>query len=138
MKHIFSKIAKIGEEVRSAELMKVELASSMLASLLAGLKAQDENLRQQADLLTKYTSDLQILKSKTDEQIRVANSTISNAEAVIDEAQKAKNEIRQQASELGVNVNDIPMYKELLDREQKIKSNLERTQELNLKLLQAF
>jgi hypothetical protein len=138
MKHIFSKIAKIGEEVRSAEPMKVELASSMLASLLAGLKAQDENLRQQADLLTKYTSDLQILKSKTDEQIRVANSTISNAEAVIDEAQKAKNEIRQQASELGVNVNDIPMYKELLDREQKIKSNLERTQELNLKLLQAF
>ena len=138
MKDIFSKIAKIGEEVRSAELMKVELASSMLASLLAGLKAQDENLRQQADLLTKYTSDLQILKSKTDEQIRVANSTISNAEAVIDEAQKAKNEIRQQASELGVNVNDIPMYKELLDREQKIKSNLERTQELNLKLLQAF
>jgi F0F1-type ATP synthase membrane subunit b/b' len=131
-KRVFAKLS-------AQEPMKVEFAiNSMVNSLVAGLKAQDENLRQQADLLNKYTSDLNILKSKADEQIRTANSTISNAEGLIAQTEKVKNEIRQQASEFGISPDMIPMYKELVDREQKIKSSLDKAQELNLKLLQAF
>jgi len=130
-KQIFSKIAKIGEEVRT---IKVEFASSAITQLIAGLKAQSENLDRASANSTKYLSDLDILKKKATEQVSVANKIISNAELLIADAFKVKQQLNQQASELGVNVNDIPIYKELIDFEQKIKSNLDRAQSVSMKL----
>ena len=57
MKHIFSKIAKIGEEVRQAEVVKVELSlinnirKDMEATL--GLTSKAMNLISQADISLK-------------------------------------------------------------------------------------
>ena len=130
-KQIFSKIAKIGEDIRT---IKVEFASSAITQLIAGLKAQSENLDRTYANSTKYLSDLDILKRKAAEEVSVANKVISNAELLIADAFKAKQQLNQQASELGINVNDIPIYKELIDFERKIKSNLDSAQSVSTKL----
>ena len=138
-KHIFSKIAKIGEEVRAAEVIKVEFANENIKSLIAGLKAQNENLEKARDNSAKLLTDLTLINDKASEAYTLTGRIINNVESgVMKDAVAVKNQLRQQASELGVNVNDIQLYKELIDLEVKIKQSWNRAADVNDKLLNAI
>ena len=138
-KQIFAKIAKIGEEVRSAEAIKVEFANENIKSLIAGLKAQNENLEKARDNSAKLLTDLTFINDKASAAYTLTGRIINNVESgVMKNVVAVKNQLRQQASELGVNVNDIQLYKELIDLEVKIKQSWNRAADVNDKLLNAI
>ena len=112
-KHIFSKIAKIGEEVRSAEVIKVEFANAAINSLIAGLKAQLQNLQQAKSASTKDFSDYENLKRKVVEQVKVNDSTFNNALDLGGEAAQVMSKLEDQLKDLGMNVSDFKEYGEI-------------------------
>ena len=120
------------------EPIKVEFVSADLTQLIAGIKSQTGNLQRAADSSVKYFSDLELLKSKASEQVSVNNKIIQNAESLISDSQKAKQNLRSKADELGVNVNDIPVYAELIKFEQGINSNISKAKEANFKLFSSL
>lgn len=124
--------------ILAAKAVKVEFVSADLTQLIAGIKSQTGNLQRAADSSVKYFSDLELLKSKASEQVSVNNKIIENAESLISDSQKAKQNLRSKADELGVNVNDIPVYAELIKFEQSINSNISQAKEANLKLFSSL
>lgn len=112
-KHIFSKIAKIGEEVRSAEVIKVEFANAAINSLIAGLKAQLQNLQQAKSASTKDFSDYENLKRKVVEQVKVNDSTVENALDLGGRASQVMSKLEDQLKDLGMNVSDFKEYGEI-------------------------
>jgi len=138
-KHIFSKIAKIGEEVRAAEVIKVEFANENIKSLIAGLKAQNENLEKARDNSAKLLTDLTFIDDKARATWELTGRIINNVDSgIMKDAVAVKNQLRQQANELGVNVNDIQLYKDLIDLEIKIKQSWNRAVDVNDKLFNAI
>jgi hypothetical protein len=138
-KHIFSKIAKIGEEVRAAEVIKVEFANENIKSLIAGLKAQNENLEKARDNSAKLLTDLTFIDDKARATWELTGRIIRNVDSgIMKDAVAVKNQLRQQANELGVNVNDIQLYKDLIDLEIKIKQSWNRAVDVNDKLFNAI
>ena len=90
-KHIFSKIAKIGEEVRSAEPMKVEL--SLVSDLRKEMEAvsngtnQAFNLISQAEVrLQKSLADHKRILSEAENGVRLAKDL--GADSLVSELEK--------------------------------------------------
>ena len=112
-KQIFSKIAKIGEEIRSAKVMKVEFSNAAIDSLIVGLKAQLQNLRQAKSASTKDFSDYENLKRKVVEQVKVNESIVQNAADLGGRASQVMGQLENQLKDLGMNVNEFKPYGEI-------------------------
>ena len=104
-KHIFSKIAKIGEEVRSAQPMKVELAlTDNLAAYAKGVskyKSEGDGLIKRAELLM---SELKETKSALYKWAEVGNSTADDVAYTLVKFEKA-------CKELGIDPNSNADFK---------------------------
>jgi hypothetical protein len=112
-KQIFSKIAKIGEEIRSAKVMKVEFSNAAIDSLIVGLKAQLQNLRQAKSASTKDFSDYENLKRKVVEQVKVNEGIVQNAADLGGRASQVMGQLENQLKDLGMNVNEFKPYGEI-------------------------
>jgi hypothetical protein len=112
-KQIFSKIAKIGEEVRAAKVMKVEFANAAINSLIAGLKSQLGNLQQAKAESTKDFSDYENLKRKVVEQVKVNEGIVQNAADLGGRASQVMGQLENQLKDLGMNVNEFKPYGEI-------------------------
>jgi hypothetical protein len=104
-KHIFSKIAKIGEEVREVESMKVDLAANP-AQTLSKIKALDDNLRQ--------------AESKMDKAYQEYIAFVKQAEKQIDDFDSELSFLQADARKLGIDANVIPNWKEAIDNMNRV------------------
>jgi hypothetical protein len=104
-KHIFSKIAKIGEEVRSAQPMKVELAlTDNLAAYAKGVskyKSEGDGLIKRAERLM---SELKETKSALYKWAEVGNSIADDVASDLVKFEKA-------SKELGIDPNSNADFK---------------------------
>ncbi len=89
MKHIFSKIAKIGEEVRAAEPMKVELALV-------------DDIRSRAAAMQKDLSNLQSVVREVLDAKKRATSLMSSLSDTVSAQQREINKAVQSMKELGI------------------------------------
>ena len=104
-KQIFSKIAKIGEEVRSAQPMKVEFAANP-AQTLSKIKALDDKLRQEESKMSKaYQEYIAFIKQ---------------AEKQIDDFDSELSFLQTDAKRLGIDANVIPNWKEAVDNMNRV------------------
>jgi hypothetical protein len=94
-KHVFSKIAKIGEELRS--INKVELYSI-------------DQLDQAAAFLEDYAVDLKKMKTAMREDMRRIDDIQVGGIDMFREIQKAQASIESMAKQLGVDPNSIAQY----------------------------
>ncbi len=110
-KHIFSKIAKIGEEVRSAEPVKVEFSAiSDLESATAetqAIAAEYSNLFSQARDFKKIA---QGLVGDYNRISGLASQNLKASQATLQKITKSQREVAAQAKELNINVKQIPAY----------------------------
>lgn len=105
-KHIFSKIAKIGEEVREAEAIKVDLAAFSAADFLVGMTQDAQRTYQKS---VQYAKEMeQFLK-----QSRVLNS---EAEGLLTAIEKELDSFEADGRKLGIDVKSSPIYKNALDQ----------------------
>lgn len=100
MKQVFAKIAKIGEEVRAAEAMKVELAANP-TQILNKVKALDDSLRQ--------------AESKMDKAYQEYINAVKAAEKQLEDFDFELSTLQADARKLGIEVNAIPNWKEAMD-----------------------
>jgi len=101
-KHIFAKIAKIGEEART---MKVELAANP-AQTLSNIKALDDKLRQ--------------AESKMSKAYQEYIAFIKQAEKQIDDFDSELSFLQADARKLGIDANVIPNWKEAVDNMNRV------------------
>jgi hypothetical protein len=94
-KHIFSKIAKIGEEVRSVN--KVELYSI-------------DELDQAATYLEEFADDLKALKKSMQADMRRIEGIQIEGIDMFRSIQKGQSSIESMAKQLGVNPSSIAQY----------------------------
>jgi hypothetical protein len=88
-KHIFSKIAKIGEEIRSAEPMKVEFALV-------------DDIRSRAAAMQKDLSNLQSIVREALDAKKRAISLMSSLSDTVSAQQREINKASQSMKELGI------------------------------------
>jgi phage host-nuclease inhibitor protein Gam len=110
MKQVFAKIAKIGEEIRAIESMKVEFAAvDDAAKMTKAIEAKKEELKAEFNKLTKIYAQFS----------RVQNDFRDGAKKAILEGGYASqvssmlNKIEQEAKALGVNPESIKAYNDL-------------------------
>lgn len=85
----------------------------MYKMLIAGLKAQAENMNNSYSSLSMYASDLSIMKEKAAESVKVYNSLTNNGAELAANADAALAKISTLAKELGLSVNDVPEFKDI-------------------------
>jgi len=100
MKQVFSKIAKIGEEVREAEVVKVDLAANP-SQILNKVKELDNSLRQAESKMNKAYQEYISFVKQADKQLDDFDFELSSLQA--------------DARRLGVEANTIPNWKEAMD-----------------------
>ena len=91
------------------EPLKVEFAFAG-DSLVAGLKAQAGNMNRNYAQLVKFASDLEIMKEKADEAVRVYKSLTSNGAELASDADNLLSVMSKKAQELGVDINSVPNF----------------------------
>ena len=97
-KHIFSKIAKIGEEVRSAEPMRVEFAKvSELAALVNNARGVE------SDMVDSYVK----VRAASKTGVAFAEKHLQNLKDVA----RLMQDIKSASQELGVDVSQIAEYR---------------------------
>ena len=99
-KQIFSKIAKIGEEMRATEAIKVDLAANP-AQILNNVKALDGSLRQ--------------AESKMDKAYQEYINAVKAAEKQLEDFDFELSTLQADARKLGIEVSAIPNWKEAMD-----------------------
>ena len=97
-KHIFSKIAKIGEEIRSAEIVKVDLAIT-------------DDVNQTAYLLDAYANDMQILKKSMQQDMRKLEEIQKDGIEMFRSLNSLQNQLESKFKELGLDASQSPQYK---------------------------
>jgi hypothetical protein len=111
MKHIFSKIAKIGEEVRAAEPMKVEFA------LMDDLDKLSNNVKQitldHRSIVMQFQDAVQKLKTSYQGKVQQSIDLLT-----------AMQNAEKMARDLGVDVN-LSKYKTILDEYYKATQDLD-------------
>ena len=108
-----STLNKILTKFSAHEPMKVEFANAAINSLIAGLKAQLQNLKQAKSTSVKDFSDYENLKRKVVEQVKVNDSTIENALDLGGQAAQVMSKLEDQLKDLGMNVGDFKEYGEI-------------------------
>jgi mevalonate kinase len=102
-KHIFSKIAKIGEEVRQAETVKVELA---LIDDVKSVINQAESLMQEIDKDGKEFLKLeQVIQSKGNLLVTKIYDSLDSSVSKLDRSSK----------ELGISIPEIAKIQKVLN-----------------------
>jgi hypothetical protein len=96
-KQIFSKIAKIGEEVRAQEPMKVELALV-------------DDLRESSNFLEAYVADLKAMKKSIQMDMRRIKSIEADGADAYKATYKMWLNLEEVSKQLGVSANTIPQY----------------------------
>ena len=81
-KHIFAKVAKIGEEIRSAEVIKVELST---LNEMIQVAAKAEQLANEIAPLTKIFNDASFAADKAEKLIAEANKLYRDGSSKGDE-----------------------------------------------------
>jgi hypothetical protein len=97
-KQIFSKIAKIGEEVRSAEAIKVDLAIT-------------DDVNQAAYLLDGYANDMRLLKKSMQADMRRLEGIQNDGIEMFRSLNSLQNELKSKFKELGLDASQAPQYK---------------------------
>jgi len=97
MKQVFAKIAKIGEEVRQAEAVKVELALV-------------DDLRDSSNLLEAYVADLKAMKKSIQMDMRRLKSIEADGADAYKATYKMWLNLEESSKQLGVSPNNIPQY----------------------------
>jgi hypothetical protein len=108
-----STLNKIFTKFSAQEPIKVEFANAAINSLIAGLKAQLQNLQQAKSASAKDFSDYENLKRKVVEQVKVNDSTFNNALALGGEAAQVMSKLEDQLKDLGMNVSEFKEYGEI-------------------------
>ena len=130
-KQIFSKIAKIGEDIRT---MKVELAKVNLDSVLVplenGIKYSTQNVRY-----SKTASDALIFGvEQADKQVKANDSLLDQNSNFLKRIQSTIQDTESQAKELGVNPTAVPKYNEVVKLFNELKQADKNLQDAHLKL----
>ena len=115
-KHIFTKIAKIGEEVRSAKTIKVEfaVADDLKKAYTALEKGNDAIDGSHSKAIQKINTVLADSKAKVASAIDAFEVELLKwQESSTPLAQQSANFVKA-AKELGMNPTDSPVYKESL------------------------
>jgi predicted nucleic acid-binding Zn-ribbon protein len=113
-KQIFSKIAKIGEEMRAAEAVKVELAAmddlpKMLKYIQEGQKIESRAAAIE-DKYSKSVNDALAARNKLE-------TDFSNLKAYQKAVEKTIADVDKKAKELGVDpMKVLPTYKEVMSQ----------------------
>lgn len=111
-KHIFSKIAKIGEEVRAAEPMKVEFDavsdSNKYLQKSKAYAAQVEKLNKQ---VSDAYYDAKALLNKADQASEQVIKVYNDYLNMIDEHGKFYSKITQQAKQMGLDIKKTELFK---------------------------
>jgi hypothetical protein len=110
-KQIFSKIAKIGEEVRTAQLIKVELASAFTPYLKEAsmLMKQAETMISDVD---KRSTQLYAAAKALVEMEKTASALFQKVETLKKANEKSFINAVEMTKELGIDVSAIPDLKE--------------------------
>jgi hypothetical protein len=134
MKHIFSKIAKIGEEVRGSEVVKVELAKVNLPSALIFLKNGVEysvkNNKNTSNAISEMSYALGVYKKQIDSNeslLRGNDDLLKRIQSTIQDAESA-------AKDLGVAPTAVPDYSEVVRLFNEMKQADKQLQDSHLKL----
>jgi hypothetical protein len=96
-KQIFSKIAKIGEEVRSAEAIKVDLAIT-------------DDVNQAAYLLDGYANDMRLLKKSMQEDMRRLEGIQGDGIEMFRSLSSLQNELKSKFKEIGLDAAQSPQF----------------------------
>jgi hypothetical protein len=134
MKQVFAKIAKIGEEVRATEPMKVEFSKINLPNALVALKNGIEysiqnnknsintisEMSYALGLYKKYVESNESLLRGNDDLLKRIQSTIQDAESA--------------AKDLGVAPTAVPDYNEVVRLFNEMKQADKQLQDSHLKL----
>ena len=134
MKQVFAKIAKIGEELRSGEALKVEFAKVNLPSALIFLKNGVEysvkNNKTTASAIGQVSYALDVYKKQVDSNeslLRGNDDLLKRIQATIQDAESA-------ARDLGVAPTAVPDYNEVVRLFNEMKQADKELQGAHLKL----
>jgi radical SAM superfamily enzyme with C-terminal helix-hairpin-helix motif len=130
-KQIFSKIAKIGEEVRTikVDLAKVNLDSALIF-LENGIKYSTQNTKY-----SKTASDaLTFGVEQADKQVKANDSILNQNGDFLKRIQSTIQDTESQAKELGVNPTAVPKYNEVVKLFSEFKQADKNLQDAHLKL----
>ena len=130
-KQIFSKIAKIGEEVRTikVDLAKVNLDSALIF-LENGIKYSTQNAKY-----SKTASDaLTFGVEQADKQVKANDSILNQNGDFLKRIQSTIQDTESQAKELGVNPTAVPKYNEVVKLFSEFKQADKNLQDAHLKL----
>jgi len=105
-KHIFAKVAKIGEEIRS---MKVEL------SLINDVKSKVQEMRKLDNDVNSFLSEFQKLVNDLNAKISEGQKYQQRADALTAEGVKLLSNAAKAIEELGLQVKDSPETVELFN-----------------------
>jgi hypothetical protein len=108
-KHIFSKIAKIGEEVRSAEPVKVELGvQEDLQDLIFKLDSSTTNLSNLSNLVNKKINEYNAIAKELVNGANLADSLYSETLSTVRSSEAYLKNLSVKLKELGMSFNDFP------------------------------
>jgi hypothetical protein len=111
MKQVFAKIAKIGEEVRAADPMKVQFAAiDDLESAVNETKSINSDFDKLTGQRNEFVKVAQGLVGDYNRISGLASQNLKAAQATLQKITKLQREIAAQSKELGVNVKTIPAY----------------------------
>lgn len=105
MKHIFSKIAKIGEEVRSAESINVEFSS---VSEMNKIASQAAELQKKAYPMIEALNEIDFVVNR-------ATQLISEANKLYQSGSLTGTEFASKAEDLGMNPRENKNYTDMFD-----------------------
>lgn len=130
-KHIFSKIAKIGEQVRT---IKVDLAKVNLDSALIFLENGIQYSTKNAKSSKNAADALQFGVEQADRQIKANESIINQNSDYLKRIQSTIQDTESQAKELGVSATAVPKYNEVVKLFNELKQADKNLQDAHLKL----
>lgn len=130
-KHIFSKIAKIGEEVRTikVDLAKVNLDAAM-TFLENGIKYSTQNAKY-----SKTAADaLEFGVQQADRQVKANESILNQNSDYLKRIQSTIQDTESQAKELGVSPTAVPKYNDVVKLFNEFEQADKNLQDAHLKL----
>jgi predicted patatin/cPLA2 family phospholipase len=109
MKHIFSKVAKIGEQVRAAQAIKVEL------SLIGDVQSKVQEMRKLDNDVNSFLSEFQRLVNDLNAKVAEGQKYQQRADALTSEGVKLVSNASNALKELGLEAKDSPQVLELFN-----------------------
>ena len=139
MKQVFSKIAKIGEEVRNLQLSKeairVDLnVQSEIQSLISKIEQSEDNALKLRSLINAKIKQYNDIADELSNGAKLASSIYSDAFNAMSKGEDMLNDLSKKLKDLGMSLDDFPnaeVLTRLIDESGSLLSTLQTIENIN-------